>query len=296
MPVISVSPGSGLQTTQPGFRIPWLRVFRGAIGAVLFTDCLARLYYATAVRETEPGEAASLRDWYLEDVKMILESESESNILDAFAETLGFAVEAFSRKCRPIERPKVGIVGEIFLKFNPFAQKGLIDWLTDRRIEAVSPILTDFFMQGFVNREIRNRSGLDSSRIPGWLLRQGAGRMQRLIGRFNGIASKFPYFQPIGNVYESAEAASEVISLNAQFGEGWLLPGEVAMFARHGVRNVVSLQPFGCIANHIVSKGVEKRIRGLYPQMNLLSLDFDGSVSDVNIMNRLLLFVNNLEN
>lgn len=64
--------------------------------------------------------------------------------------------------------------------------------------------------------------------------------MQRLIGRFNGIASKFPYFQPIGNVYESAEAASEVISLNAQFGEGWLLPGEVAMFARHGVRNVVS--------------------------------------------------------
>lgn len=116
-------PGSGLQTTQPGFRIPWLRVFRGAIGAVLFTDCLARLYYATAVRETEPGEAASLRDWYLEDAKMILESESESNILDAFAETLGFAVEAFSRKCRPIERPKVGIVGEIFLKFNPFAQK-----------------------------------------------------------------------------------------------------------------------------------------------------------------------------
>ena len=296
VPFISVSPGSGQQTTQPGFRIPWLRVFRGAIGAVLFTDCLARLYYATAVRETEPGEAASLRDWYLEDAKMILESESESNILDAFAETLGFAVEAFSRKCRPIERPKVGIVGEIFLKFNPFAQKGLIDWLTDRRIEAVSPILTDFFMQGFVNREIRNRSGLDSSRIPGWLLRQGAGRMQRLIGRFNGIASKFPYFQPIGNVYESAEAASEVISLNAQFGEGWLLPGEVAMFARHGVRNVVSLQPFGCIANHIVSKGVEKRIRGLYPQMNLLSLDFDGSVSDVNIMNRLLLFVNNLEN
>ena len=97
-------------------------------------------------------------------------------------------------------------------------------------------------------------------------------------------------------MYESAEAASEVISLNAQFGEGWLLPGEVAMFARHGVRNVISLQPFGCIANHIVSKGVEKRIRGLYPQMNLLSLDFDGSVSDVNIMNRLLLFVNNLEN
>ena len=74
-----------------------------------------------------------------------------------------------------------------------------------------------------------------------------------------------------------------------------MLPGEIASFARHGVNNIISLQPFGCIANHIVSKGVEKRIRQLYPQLNLLSLDFDGSVSDVNILNRLLLFVANLK-
>ena len=151
-------------------------------------------------------------------------------------------------------------------------------------------------MHGFVNREVRHRSGLESSRLPDWLMRRVAGRIQRLIGRFNGIASAFPYFQPLGNVYDTAEAASGIVSLNAQFGEGWLLPGEVAMLARHGIRNVVSLQPFGCIANHIVSKGVEKRIRQLCPQMNLLSLDFDGSVSDVNIANRLLLFVDNMKN
>lgn len=150
-------------------------------------------------------------------------------------------------------------------------------------------------MQGFVNREVRQRSSLESTRIPVWLLRYGAKRMQKLISCFNDVASKFPYFRPIGNVYKEAEAATEIVSLNAQFGEGWLLPGEVAMFACEGVQNVVSLQPFGCIANHIVSKGVEKRIRRLYPQMNLLSLDFDGSVSDVNIMNRLLLFVDNLK-
>ena len=79
-------------------------------------------------------------------------------------------------------------------------------------------------------------------------------------------------------------------------GEGWLLPGEVASYARRGIRNVVSLQPVGCIANHIVAKGIERRIKALYPQMNLLSLDFDSSVSDVNITNRLLLFINNLKN
>lgn len=77
-------------------------------------------------------------------------------------------------------------------------------------------------------------------------------------------------------------------------GEGWLLPGEVASYARRGIRNVVSLQPFGCIANHIVSKGIEKKLRMLYPELNLLSLDFDSGVSSVNVTNRLLLFTHNL--
>lgn len=84
--------------------------------------------------------------------------------------------------------------------------------------------------------------------------------------------------------------------MNAQFGEGWLLPAEIVSYARQGVNNVVSLQPFGCIANHIVSRGVEKRIKSFYPDINLLSLDFDSGVSDVNITNRMLLFIDNLKN
>ena len=81
----------------------------------------------------------------------------------------------------------------------------------------------------------------------------------------------------------------------AQFGEGWLLPAEVVSFARQGINNVLSLQPFGCIANHVVSKGIEKRIKDLYPHMNLLSLDFDSGVSDVNITNRLRLAINSIK-
>ena len=87
-----------------------------------------------------------------------------------------------------------------------------------------------------------------------------------------------------------------MITLSAQFGEGWLLPAEIMSCARQGVRSVVSLQPFGCIANHIVSKGVEKKIKAFFPDMNILSLDFDSGVSDVNITNRLLLFIDNLKN
>lgn len=82
--------------------------------------------------------------------------------------------------------------------------------------------------------------------------------------------------------------------MSAQFGEGWMLPGEIATLYRHGVKNILSLQPFGCIANHIVVRGVEKRIKSLFPDINLLCLDFDGGVSEVNLINRMLLFVDNL--
>lgn len=87
-----------------------------------------------------------------------------------------------------------------------------------------------------------------------------------------------------------------MISLCAQFGEGWLLPGEILSMTKQGVKHVISLQPFGCIANHIVAKGMEKRIKDLYPEINFLSLDFDSGVSDVNIKNRILLFIDNLKN
>ena len=85
-----------------------------------------------------------------------------------------------------------------------------------------------------------------------------------------------------------------VVSLAAQFGEGWLLPSEIISLVKQGVNNVASLQPFGCIANHVVSKGIENKLKKLYPELNLVSLDFDSGVSSVNVTNRLLLFLDNI--
>lgn len=296
VPVISVAPGSGLKNDQPGFKIPWRKLLRSAVGSVIFTDCLARLYYPAAARETTPGAAAALRDKYMAEAVKIIRERSEGRQIASFRDLLVRAAGEFSHIVPSgVDRPKVGIVGEIYLKFNPFAQKGLTDWLVEQKIEVVSPVLADFFMQGFVNRDVKLRTGLEKSRIPDWLMRRIFAWMQGIIDSYNAAASSFEYFRPLGNIYHEAAAASKIISLNARFGEGWLLPGEIATFAASGVNNVVSLQPFGCIANHIVAKGVEKRIKTLYPQMNLLSLDFDGSVSDVNITNRLLLFIDNLK-
>lgn len=89
--------------------------------------------------------------------------------------------------------------------------------------------------------------------------------------------------------------AEDIICLSAQFGEGWLLPAEVIAYMKQGCNNVVAMQPFGCIANHIVVRGIEKKFKEVYPQLNMLALDFDGGVSDANIANRLLLFLSNME-
>jgi predicted nucleotide-binding protein (sugar kinase/HSP70/actin superfamily) len=103
----------------------------------------------------------------------------------------------------------------------------------------------------------------------------------------------FPYFRPFETPEQMGKAASKIINLNAQFGEGWSIPAEYAHFAESGINSVVSLQPFGCIANQIISKGIEKRTRELYPNLNLLFLDFDSGMSEANILNRLHFMIEN---
>jgi len=116
-----------------------------------------------------------------------------------------------------------------------------------------------------------------------------------IIRKMESKVQVFPYYHPVGNPHKDALKASKIINLNAQFGEGWRIPAEFAQFADSGVNNVVSLQPFGCIANQIISKGIEKRTRELYPSLNLLFLDFDSGMGEANIFNRLHFMIKNAE-
>lgn len=290
-PVVSLSLGSGIDTDQPGFKINWFKVLPIALAAILYSDCIAKFYYAAVVREKEPGQAARLRDLYLETAQIAI----EKNKPDDLYSYLFLAVKEFNGICTAQSRPQVGVVGEIFLKFNPFAQKDLISWLIERKIEVLPPLMTDFFMQGFVNLKVKQKTHLKRKRLPDFVIDRLYRKVQKQIDKVNGIGKGFRYYLPFESIYEKAEQAKRIISLNAQFGEGWLISGEIASFASRSVHHVISLQPFGCIANHIVEKGIEKKIKSLYPQMNILSLDFDSSVSDVNIVNRLLLFIDNLK-
>ena len=290
-PVISMTFGDDLDNNQPGFKINWIKILPIALRAILYSDCISKFYYAAVPREKEAGQAAHLRDTFLQKASALIAQQRSKELFPLLAE----AALQFNDICRDVDCPRVGVVGEIFLKFNPFAQKNVVDWLSEKGIEIVPSILTDFFMQSFVNRKVRIASDIERKSSAEFIYRLGYAIVRKQIEKVNRIAGAFRYFTPFRDIFEEAEEAGRVVSLNAQFGEGWLLPAEIMTYARQGVMNVISLQPFGCIANHIVSKGIEKRIKSIFPDINMLSLDFDSGVSDVNIVNRMLLFIDNLK-
>ena len=291
VPVVSLTFGSGLGNLQPGFSINWFKIVPIVLTSLLYSDCIAKFYNATVVRERHKGIAATLRDKWLAAAATPIAHNSSDELLRMLAS----AAAEFDSAALDGERPRVGIVGEIYLKFNPFAQKNVCDWLTDHGIEVVPPLLTDFFLQSFVNLKVKQDSGMLRRLVPdkviGWIY----ALVRRRVARVDVIASAFRHYTPFRDIFEESDEAAKVVTLNAQFGEGWVLPGEVMSLSRQGVDHVISLQPFGCIANHIISKGVEKRIRQLCPSMRMLSLDFDSGVSEVNVVNRLLLFIDGLK-
>lgn len=291
VPVLSFAMGNGMVNEQSGFTINWLKLMPIALAGILFGDSISKFYHASAVREKNPGDALTLREKYLDKAKILVEENKISAIYDLIAE----AAAEFDSIIIPDDRiPRVGVVGEIYLKFNSFAHKHVTQWLISNKIEIMPPLLINFFTQSFVNKKVRHETFVQKSNVPMFLLDWAYKLIYSQIKRVNQLAAGFRYFAPFTDIFEEAEHGKEVITLSAQFGEGWLLPAEIVSFAKQGVYNVISLQPFGCIANHIVSKGVEKRIKTRYPQMNILALDFDSGVSDVNVINRLMLMTNNI--
>jgi len=276
---------------QEGFAFPWLKYARTVVMTILYGDTISKLYHSAAVREKEAGAAIALRDKYLRLARQPIESNRPTRLL----KLIGQAAEEFDRIVEDRELPRVGIVGEIFLKFHPFAHRYITCHVMSRGIEVVPPLLAPFFLQEFINVEVQKQMRLSCSRVPNFVV-HGLYRqlVERRIRQINRLASRYRYFRPFTNIYDDARNVDGVVSMAAQFGEGWLLPAEIIGYINEGVTNVISLQPFGCIANHVVSKGIEKKLHKMYPQLNMLSLDFDSGVSLVNVINRLLLFIDNI--
>ncbi len=295
------------ENEQDGFEIPWVRYASIITTTLLYGDTISKMYHAAVVRgkDTVAGmrpDNASDGDWaeksaaaMLRDKYMTLAADPiEHNDPKRLMELIGDAAREFDAITADKDVPVVGIVGEIFLKFNPFAHQYLAKRIVSRGIEVIPPLLTPFFLQEFVNVIVKKHMGLSCSNTPDFVVKSIYSLIERRIKKINKLAGRFRYFRPFTNIFEDAKDVNGVVSLAAQFGEGWLLPADIISLYKQGVTNVASLQPFGCIANHIVSKGIEKKLHQLYPDLNLVSLDFDSGVSAVNVTNRLLLFLDSI--
>ncbi len=304
VPLITLGVATSADAEDPNqdgaLDVPWLKYASIITTMCLYGDTISKFYHGAVGRladgaaadglgtATNPAEA--LRDKYLSLAAGPILRNDASALMDLIAQ----AAADFDRIVIDKELPAVGIVGEIFLKFNPFAHQYLAHRLAAGGVEVVPPMLAPFFLQNFVNVIVEKHMGLRCSNVPDFLVKSIYSLIWRRQKKINRLASRFRYFRPFTNIFDEAREVNGVVSLAAQFGEGWLLPSDVISMVRQGVNNVVSLQPFGCIANHVVAKGIEKKLKKMYPQLNYVSLDFDSGVSAVNVTNRLLLFLDSL--
>ncbi len=286
IPVISVN-ANGMET-NPGFSIT-LPLLTKAMQAVVYGDVFMRVLYATRPYEAEPGSANALHEkWKKRCIKSL--SKRSAAMVEFSRNVRGIIRDFDALPRRDIKKPKVGIVGEILVKFSPLANNHIVDLLEHEGAEAVMPDLMDFLLYSFYNSNFK-ADHLGTKRSTAYLCNAGIALLEyfRKTAKKELAASK--HFTPPSNINELAQMAKGFVSLGNQTGEGWFLTGEMLELIHSGVNNIVCTQPFGCLPNHIVGKGVIKELRRHYPQSNIIAVDYDPGASEVNQLNRIKLML-----
>ncbi len=291
IPVIAISLGGVYQNDQSGFKLPVFKLLNITVNGFFFGDILNRLFAFHVVREKEKGRSQKIFDHYMTSATKIIAQNKPKQLLPLLEKV----VEAYNNlEINEIDCEKVGLVGEIFVKYNNYGQAHITEWLREKGIEVVTPSMIEFFTQSFVNQKVNIENGIDRiSKVKQKLMPLLYKIVNRRLMKFEKIIAQSRAYTPHESIFDLADRAAEVLHLSNQFGEGWMIAGEVASFAHQGINRVVCVQPFGCIANHVVAKGIEKRLKKLYPSMNLLFLDIDGGMAEVNLQNRLEFLITN---
>ena len=285
MPIVAIATKQSFQNEQKGFRLPLFKLAHIAVCAALYGDALFQMYGATAVREKTKGESRKLFDFYMECGSDSI-ARNDSHALHRLLEQ---AVADFNMiQVHNLNFTKIGLIGEIYVKYNNYGQAHISEWLRERNMEVITPPIIDFIMQYFVNSQVNDTHGIKSMSLAAKIFQPVLWKyMNSRIQTNEAILKDFRFHVPGESIYAKAHYAEDILHLSNQFGEGWMIAAEIAAYARRGINKVVCIQPFGCIANHIVAKGIEKRLKKFYPEMDLLYLDIDSGIAEVNLQNRL---------
>lgn len=286
IPVISINL-SGLEK-NPGFRYTPMMMLKAVYGLV-FGDLFMKVLYHTRPYEQIPGEANRIYGQLNLQCKEFLMKKYPS--WAGFKKLCHKIVEEFDQiRVYEEEKPRVGIVGEILVKFSPSANNGLVELLEAEGAEAVVPDLMDFLLYCFKNTEFR-ADFLGKKRSYARTGRLAIRALEFFRAPANQALAKSIHFSPASGIDHMADLAKDIVSLGNQTGEGWFLTAEMLELIENGTPNIVCAQPFACLPNHIVGKGVIKELRRRHPEANIVAIDYDPGASEVNQLNRIKLML-----
>ena len=286
VPVISLNMG-GIET-NPGFKLDLNMLMRTAYGAV-FGDLFMRCVYRMRPYEKEKGSVDALHQKWLKKCQTFVSAKHMSFF--KFQKMCRQIVEDFDAiPTTGVSKPRVGIVGEILVKFAPAANNHLVELLEAEGAEAVVPDLLDFMLYCFYN-QIYKADQLGMSKKTALISRLGIDGLEFLRNGATKALKKSRNFTPPTSIYKTVKYANSIVSIGNQTGEGWFLTGEMIELIHSGVNNIVCTQPFACLPNHVVGKGVIKELRHHYPLSNIVAIDYDPGASEVNQLNRIKLML-----
>lgn len=284
IPVIALSV-QGIETS-PGLQVTPGLVNRGGM-AIVAGDVIMRCSNATRPYEAEAGETDRVKEKWIRAFSDFVAKPR----LKGFGDLVRACVRDFDRIPRlDIVKPKAGIVGEILVKYLPEANNNLQDLLEAEGAEVVVPELADFFLYCFRNAT-HKADLLGTSKAMAALSNLGVSLIEFYRRPVRRALRASTHFTEMFHIEDVETFASEIVSLGHHYGEGWLLTGEMVELIHEGAPNIVCIQPFGCLPNHITGKGVMKAIREAYPESNIIAIDYDPGASEVNQVNRVKLMM-----
>ncbi|MBQ9980037.1 MAG: 2-hydroxyacyl-CoA dehydratase [Oscillospiraceae bacterium] len=287
VPVVSIS--MNRQEVNEGFKLTPMVIIK-LIQAAIYGDVLMKCLYKTRPYEVESGSANAMYEkWNEVCIKAICRRGTG---FKDFGKNIRAIVSDFD--ALPIDetvrKPKVGIVGEVYAKFMPIANNNLVELLESEGAEVVCPDLVDLLSCYLLNYEYKTRY-LGGVWFSSYLGRIAINLIERVRRPAKKALDASRRFHGHCHIDELARYAEDFVSLGNHSGEGWLLSGEIAELIDSGVKNIICAQPFACLPNHVVGKGVMKNVRDEFSDANIVAIDYDSSASEVNQLNRIKLML-----
>lgn len=291
VPVLSLNGAGFNKAAQPGFKYS-ISLLRRAVIGVCIGDLLERLKLAVRPYEKIKGTTEKTFDYWLNySVKFL-----DHFTMKKYKQMIREIIDSFGTiKVMNKKKPKVGVVGEILIKFHPYANNQVIQAIEQEGGEAVVPDLIDFFLYTLHNQDYKSKN-LGTSRITAQFAKLAIKLIEVYRNPIRELLLENGKFAAPLTIQEIAKKATQFINLGNQMGEGWLLTGEMVELMDSGVENVVCVQPFGCLPNHIMGRGMFNAIKRDYPNANIVAIDYDNSISKVNQTNRIKLMINVAKN